>query len=70
MKITPIKPDRASIDPSADSVVRHWAKKLGKTKEEIVAAINKVGNNAESIKRELGYQSDEKIDETKSSSGL
>jgi hypothetical protein len=59
MKISPIKPNRARIDPSVDAVVRHWAKKVGKTKEEIVAAINKVGNNAESSKRELGCQSDD-----------
>ncbi len=59
MKITPIKPDRARIDPSDDTVVRHWAKKLGKTKEEIITAIEKVGNNAETIKRELGCEPDE-----------
>jgi hypothetical protein len=59
MKITPIKPDRAKIDPSDDTVMRHWAKKLGKTKEEIIAAIGKVGNNADSIRRELGCEIEE-----------
>lgn len=56
MKITQVKPDRARIDLSDEEVVRHWAKKLGKTKEEIVAAVEKVGNNAETIKRELGCE--------------
>jgi hypothetical protein len=39
---------------SDDTVARGWKKKLGKSKEQIAAAIEKVGDNAETVKRELG----------------
>jgi Protein of unknown function (DUF3606) len=50
----PQKPDRNKIDLSNDEVVRHWAKKLGKSKEEIAAAIKKVGDNCATVRKELG----------------
>ena len=53
MKIRSLKPDRAKIDLSDEVVARGWVKQLGKSKEEIAAAIEKVGNNAETVKREL-----------------
>jgi hypothetical protein len=59
MKIRPIKPNRAPIDLSDETLARGWAKKLGKSKEEIAAAIEKVGDNAETVKRELGCADDE-----------
>ena len=46
--------DRNKIDLLDDIVARHWAKKLGKTKEEVVAAIEKVGNNCVTVRKELG----------------
>jgi Protein of unknown function (DUF3606) len=54
MKIRPLKPDRTKIDLSDEAVARSWTKMLGKSKEEIQAAIEKVGDNAETVKRELG----------------
>jgi hypothetical protein len=42
------------IDLSDIAVVRHWTKKLGKSKEEIAAAIEKVGDNVQTVCRELG----------------
>jgi hypothetical protein len=54
MKIRSPKPDRAKIDLTDEVVARGWVKQLGKSKEEIAAAIEKVGNNAETVKRELG----------------
>jgi hypothetical protein len=62
MKISIKKPERGQIDPTDEVLVRHWAKKLGKTPDEIVAAIRKVGNNAESIRRELGCDDKEDKD--------
>jgi hypothetical protein len=50
----PSRPDRNKIDLSDDSVARHWAKKLGKSRDEIAAAIEKVGDNCESVRKELG----------------
>jgi hypothetical protein len=34
-------------------VVRHWTKTLGSSKEEIEAAIAKVGNNPDTVAKEL-----------------
>jgi hypothetical protein len=48
------KPDRLHIDLDDETVVRHWISKTGKSKQEIAAAIEKVGNNIESVERELG----------------
>lgn len=50
----PPQPDRNKIDLSDDVVARHWSKKLGRTREEIAAAVAKVGDNCESVKKELG----------------
>lgn len=56
---TSAKPNRVTIDLSDKAVARGWVRKLGKSKEEIAAAIEKVGNNAETVKRELGLNPDE-----------
>ena len=53
IEVTPLHPDRAHVDLSDETVLRHWMKKTGKTREEIAAAIKKVGNNAETLAREL-----------------
>jgi hypothetical protein len=53
MKLTNSKPNRSSIDLSDEIVARAWVKKLGKSKEEIAAVIEKVGDNAETVKKEL-----------------
>lgn len=56
--VSPIKPDRSRIDLSDDAIARQWVKKLGKPREEIEAAIEKVGDNCETVRKELGVQSD------------
>jgi hypothetical protein len=58
MKITPNKPDRARIDLTDDVAARAWAKKLGKSREEIAAAIEKVGDSVSAVKKELGCKAD------------
>jgi len=58
MKITPDKPDRARIDLTDEVTARAWVKKLGKSKEEIAAAIEKVGDTAAAVKKELGCESE------------
>jgi hypothetical protein len=42
------------IDLADPACARHWSKKLGKSKEEIAAAIVKVGDNCETVCKELG----------------
>ena len=59
MRITPDKPHRTRIDLTDDVAARAWAKKLGKSREEIAAAIEKVGDNASAVKKELGCKTDE-----------
>jgi hypothetical protein len=54
----PAKPDRNRIDLSNDSLARQWAKKLGRSRDEIAAAIAKVGDNCETVRKELGVQPD------------
>jgi hypothetical protein len=56
MRINRVKPDRGRIDLSDDEVARAWVKRLGRSKEEIAAAIEKVGDNAETVKKELGCE--------------
>jgi hypothetical protein len=48
-----LKSDRLHVDLSNDAVVRHWTKTLGGSKEEIEAAIAKVGNNPDTVAKEL-----------------
>ncbi len=50
------KPDRLHIDLDDETVARHWIEKTGRSKQEIAAVIEKVGNNIESVERELGYK--------------
>ena len=52
------KPDRSRIDLSDDAIARQWVKQLGHPREAIEAAIEKVGDNCETVKKELGVQAD------------
>lgn len=58
MKIRPIRPERGRIDLTDETVARGWVKNLGKSKEEIAAAVKKVGDNAETVRRELRLDRD------------
>ena len=53
-EVTRDKPDRLHIDLEDKTILRHWTEKTGKSKQEIAAVIEKVGNNIESVERELG----------------
>jgi pyridoxine 5'-phosphate synthase PdxJ len=52
--IHPVKPDRQHVDTADQDAIDHWVKHLGKSKEEIVAAIEKVGPTYAAIRKELG----------------
>ena len=45
--------DRARISMIEDHEVRYWTKELGVTKEQLAAAVKKVGSSAEAVRREL-----------------
>lgn len=52
-QIRPPKPDRNRIDLWNSGIAKQWVKKLGKSKEEIATTITKVGDNAETVMKEL-----------------
>ena len=54
LPIHPVKPDRGRIDLTDDAMARQWSKNLGRSREEIAAAIAKVGDNCETVRKELG----------------
>jgi hypothetical protein len=47
------KVDRNRVDISTPVLARYWRKRLRRSKEEIEAAIAKVGGNAETVMKEL-----------------
>jgi hypothetical protein len=53
LKIQPVHPDRSKIDLTDDAIAHHWVKTLGASREEIAAAIEKVGPVFETVKKEL-----------------
>lgn len=48
-----VKGARNCVDLSSKELARHWCKHFKKSKTEIEAAIGKVGNNAETVMKEL-----------------
>ena len=44
---------RNRVDMSSKDLARHWCKRLKRSQPEIEAAIAKVGNNAETVIKEL-----------------
>ena len=55
-KLTKRSPDRNKIAMHDDNEVKYWTKHLGVTREELQRAIDKVGNSAASVRKELGKQ--------------
>lgn len=55
MNLSPSSPklDRNRVDVSTPALARYWRKRFGKSKDEIEAAIAKVGGNAETLIKEL-----------------
>ena len=45
--------DRCSIDMNSDDEVRHWSKHLKVPKEDLQKIIDKVGNSATAVQKEL-----------------
>jgi hypothetical protein len=54
MKVTLGQPDRGKIDMSQDVAVRYWCKHLGITRPQLQNIIDKVGNAAAAVEKELG----------------
>jgi len=46
--------DRVRVNVNEDHEVRYWTQKWGVSKEQLAAAVNKVGVSADAVARELG----------------
>ena len=47
-------PDRSKINMHEDYEVQYWTQHLGVSKEELAAAVEKVGNSAAAVRKQLG----------------
>ena len=56
LKQSPEKPVRNRIDLSTKELARHWCKHFGVSQEELESAMAKVGDNAETVMKELRRQ--------------
>jgi hypothetical protein len=50
---TPVQPDRSKIDMNDNQAVHYWTKHFNVSKQELHKAIEKVGNCAAAIRKEL-----------------
>ena len=48
-------PDRSKININEPVEVRYWTKHLSISREELLKAVEKVGNGAAAVKKELGH---------------
>jgi hypothetical protein len=55
----PLQPDRGHINVDAPDELKSWAKRLGVSQEEIRRVIEKVGNTAATVRKELGIADNE-----------
>jgi hypothetical protein len=47
------QPDRSKINMHEDNEVKYWTKELGVTREQLQKPIDKVGNSASAVRKEL-----------------
>jgi hypothetical protein len=53
-KLNRVRPDRSKINMSEDYEVRYWTKHLNVSREVLQCAVDKVGNSAAAVRKELG----------------
>jgi Protein of unknown function (DUF3606) len=52
------RPDRSKINMGGDDDdIRYWSKHLGVSKDELAGAVDKVGNSAAAVRKELSVDS-------------
>ena len=57
--INPVKEDRSRVDLTNGALVKRWTKTLGVSKAAIVAAVEKVGDNPDTVRKELARKASE-----------
>jgi hypothetical protein len=50
-----VKPDRGKINMQSDDEVMYWCKHLGVSPTQLQKLIEKVGNSARAVEKELGF---------------
>ena len=50
------QPDRSKINMREDFEVKYWSKALGVSKDDLQRAVDKVGNAAAAVRKELGMR--------------
>jgi hypothetical protein len=50
----PEQPDRSKINMDRPNEVKYWTRALGVSREELQKAVDKVGNAAASVRKQLG----------------
>jgi hypothetical protein len=53
-KLNRVRPDRSKINMSEDYEVHYWTKHLNVSREVLQRAVDKVGNSAAAVRKELG----------------
>lgn len=53
-KVNRSQPDRSLINMDEEYEVKYWTKHLGVSREELQRAVDKVGNAAAAVRKELG----------------
>ena len=48
------QPDRSKINMHKSWEVKYWTKELGVSRDELQKAVDKVGNSAAAVRKELG----------------
>jgi hypothetical protein len=51
--ISKISPDRSKIIIEQDDHVKYWTRHFGVTKDELIRAIERVGNSAAAVRKQL-----------------
>jgi len=51
-----VQPDRSKINMHEDHEVKYWTHALGVSRDELQKAVDKVGNSAAAVRKELGLQ--------------
>jgi hypothetical protein len=62
MDIKPVKPDRSRIDLTTEVAARGWAKKLRVSIADLTAAVERVGDNAATVRKELARKPEKGAD--------
>ena len=51
-----VQPDRSKIAMNEEHEVKYWTHALGVTKDQLQRAVDKVGNSAAAVRKELGLK--------------